>query len=39
MGASYLVGAREVSAELAAGWISMYYGGITIGRLITGFVT
>lgn len=38
-GASYLVGAREVSAELAAGWISMYYGGITIGRLITGFVT
>lgn len=27
-----------MSAELAAGWISMYYGGITIGRLITGFV-
>ncbi|RCX23804.1 fucose permease [Fontibacillus phaseoli] len=38
-GASYLVGARNISAETAAGWVSMYYGGITIGRLITGFVT
>ncbi len=38
-GASYLVGARNITAETAAGWISLYYGGITIGRLITGFVT
>ncbi|MFC5649980.1 MFS transporter [Paenibacillus solisilvae] len=38
-GASYLVGARNVSAETAASWISLYYGGITVGRLITGFVT
>ncbi|ANS74470.1 MFS transporter [Paenibacillus yonginensis] len=38
-GASYLVGARDMSAETAAGWISLYYGGITIGRLITGFIT
>lgn len=38
-GASYLVGARNMSAETAAGWISLYYGGITIGRLITGFIT
>lgn len=38
-GASYLVGARNISAETAAGWISLYYGGITIGRLITGFIT
>ncbi|MBP3963139.1 MFS transporter [Paenibacillus lignilyticus] len=38
-GASYLVGAREMTAETAAGWVSLYYGGITLGRLITGFIT
>jgi fucose permease len=38
-GASYLVGARSIPAETAAGWISLYYGGITVGRLITGFIT
>ncbi|MEC0269562.1 MFS transporter [Paenibacillus anseongense] len=38
-GASYLVGARNMTAETAAGWISLYYGGITVGRLITGFIT
>lgn len=38
-GASYLVGAREIPAQTAAAWVSMYYGGITIGRLITGFIT
>ncbi|WP_246021020.1 MFS transporter [Paenibacillus lentus] len=38
-GASYLVGARSITAETAAGWISLYYGGITVGRLITGFIT
>ncbi|MEC0181645.1 MFS transporter [Paenibacillus peoriae] len=38
-GASYLVGARHITAETAAGWISLYYGGITIGRMITGFIT
>lgn len=38
-GASYLVGFRSIPAETAAGWISLYYGGITVGRLITGFIT
>ncbi|MCQ4085421.1 sugar MFS transporter [Saccharibacillus sp. JS10] len=38
-GASFLAGARGMSADTAAGWISLYYGGITIGRLITGFIT
>lgn len=38
-GASYLVGSRGVAAETAAWWISLYYGGITVGRLITGFIT
>lgn len=38
-GASYLVGVRELDAQTAAAWVSLYYGGITIGRLITGFIT
>ncbi len=38
-GASYLVQTKGVSADVAAGWISMYYLGITIGRLINGFIT
>lgn len=38
-GASYLVGERNVAADTAAVWISLYYGGITIGRFITGFIT
>ncbi|MEK4979124.1 MFS transporter [Bacillus sp. FSL K6-6540] len=38
-GASYLVGAKHISADTAAIWISLYYGGITLGRLITGFIT
>jgi fucose permease len=38
-GASFLVSARNISAETAAGWVSLYYGGITVGRFITGFVT
>ncbi|KFN12372.1 MFS transporter [Paenibacillus macerans] len=38
-GATYLVGAGNIAAETAAGWISLYYGGITVGRLVTGFIT
>ncbi len=38
-GASYLVGAKNLSAETAAGWVALYYGGITIGRMLTGFIS
>lgn len=38
-GASYLVGARNISVETAASWVSLYYGGITVGRFLSGFVT
>lgn len=38
-GASFLVGTRNLPPETAAVWVSMYYGGITVGRFITGFVT
>ncbi|WNS45266.1 MFS transporter [Paenibacillus sp. MMS20-IR301] len=38
-GASYLVGVRGLNAQTAAAWVSLYYAGITVGRLITGFIT
>ncbi|MFG1732992.1 MFS transporter [Paenibacillus sp. 843] len=38
-GASFLVGTRNLPPETAAVWVSLYYGGITLGRFITGFVT
>jgi fucose permease len=38
-GSSFLVNVKELPAAQAAQWVSLYYGGITIGRLITGFIT
>ncbi|MBD1383142.1 MFS transporter [Metabacillus arenae] len=38
-GSSFLVNVKELPVAAAAGWVSFYYGGITIGRLITGFIT
>lgn len=38
-GASYLVGSRSMTKESAAVWVSLYYGGITLGRVISGFIT
>lgn len=37
-GSSFLVNVKELSAETAAKWVSFYYGGITLGRLIAGFI-
>lgn len=37
-GASYMVMERGMSAETAAKWASLFYMGITIGRLICGFI-
>ena len=38
-GASYLVNARGLVEESAANWISIYFVGIALGRLITGFIS
>ncbi|MBS4199285.1 MFS transporter [Bacillus sp. FJAT-49732] len=38
-GSSYLVNVKELPVEVAARWVSLYYGGITIGRFVTGFIT
>lgn len=38
-GASFLVHIKGLAPATAASWISLYYGGITMGRFISGFVT
>ncbi len=38
-GSTYLVESRGIAPEIAARFISLYYGGITVGRFITGFIT
>jgi fucose permease len=38
-GSSFLVNAKGVSPADAARWVSLYWGGITVGRFITGFIT
>ncbi|ADU32246.1 MFS transporter [Evansella cellulosilytica] len=38
-GSSFLVNIKSLSVELAAAWVSLYYGGITVGRFLTGFIT
>ncbi|MEH6993426.1 MFS transporter, partial [Neobacillus drentensis] len=38
-GSSFLVNVKELSVEVAAKWVSLYYAGITVGRFITGFIT
>lgn len=38
-GSSFLVEVRGISAAQAALWVSVYYGGITVGRGIAGFVS
>lgn len=38
-GSSFLVNVKNLSIDVAAKWISLFYAGITIGRFITGFIT
>lgn len=38
-GSSFLVNVKGISVAVAAQWVSLYYAGITVGRLITGFIT
>lgn len=37
-GSTYLVKSREVTSAVAAGWLSIYYLGITGGRMLCGFI-
>ena len=38
-GASFLVNSHGASPDVAAKWVSLYYGGIMLGRLISGFIS
>lgn len=38
-GSSFLIEVRGLSPSVAATWVSIYYGGITVGRMLSGFVT
>ena len=38
-GSSYLIQVRNMTIERAASWIAFYYGGITLGRFISGFIS
>ena len=38
-GSSYLVNIKGLSVDAAARGISLFYGGITVGRLLSGFLT
>ncbi len=38
-GSSYLVQIKGLGASIAATWVAMYYGGITVGRFLNGFLT
>lgn len=38
-GSSYLVQIKGLEASTAATWVAMYYGGITVGRFLNGFLT
>ncbi len=38
-GASYLVHIHTLQPDEAAKWISLYFGGITVGRIISGFIS
>ena len=38
-GATYLVNVYDSAPDVAARWVSLYYGGIMLGRLISGFIS
>jgi fucose permease len=38
-GSTFLIRIKEIDPASAAVWISAYYGSITLGRFITGFIT
>lgn len=38
-GASFLVNTHDYSPDVAARWVSLYFGGIMLGRLISGFIS
>ena len=38
-GATYAVNAFGIAPDVAAKWVSLYYGGIMLGRIVSGFIS
>lgn len=38
-GSTFLIRVKGINVVTAAGWVSLYFGSITLGRFISGFVT
>lgn len=38
-GASFLVNSHGITPDIAAKWVSLYYGGIMLGRFLSGFIS
>lgn len=38
-GSSFLIRVKGIDVSTAAAWVSLYYGSITLGRFISGFIT
>ena len=38
-GASFLVNTHSITPDIAAKWVSLYFGGIMLGRLLSGFIS
>ena len=38
-GASYIVNVYALGADVAARWVSVYFGGIMLGRIVSGFIS
>lgn len=38
-GSTFLIRVKGIDVATAAGWVSLFYGSITLGRFISGFVT
>lgn len=39
LGATYLIATKGITASVAASWVALYYGGITVGRFLSGFIS
>lgn len=38
-GSTFLIRAKDIDVATAAQWVSLFYGSITVGRFISGFIT
>lgn len=39
LGPTYLIAVKQITPDIAASWVALYFGGITIGRFLSGFIS